>query len=281
MEQSGATLIEVGTTNRTHLRDYRKAINEQTALILRVHTSNYRIVGFTSEVEFSELCRLGKEHNIPVILDMGSGNLIHSASLGLRDEPIVQDAVKSDADIITFSGDKLLGGPQAGIIIGREKYIQTIKKNPLARALRIDKLTLAALEATLRTYVLTPEHIDDLPVMKMLMVSDSTLRKRAQRVVRAIKKQVPSFDASIMRDTSQVGGGAYPLHDLPTWVVSLNPSPLTVNEFEHYVRTCTPPIISRISKDRILLDMRTIFPEEISLIVQSIYEAEKSAKAAV
>lgn len=278
MEQSGATLVEVGTTNRTHIRDYREAINEQTAVILRAHTSNYRIVGFTSEVELSELNRLGKEHNIPVMLDMGSGNFMDSSSLGLRDEPTVQDAVKSGIDIITFSGDKLLGGPQAGIIIGRDRYIQIIKKNPLSRALRVDKLTLAALEATLRTYVLKPEHIDDIPVIRMLMVSESTLKKKAQKVVRAIKKQAPSLDVSAVRDTSQVGGGAYPLHDLPTWVVSINPLPVTVNEFESNLRTCTPPVISRISRERVLLDMRTISTGETSLLPECILSVVKRCK---
>jgi L-seryl-tRNA(Ser) seleniumtransferase len=272
MEQSGARLVEVGTTNRTHIRDYREAVNEQTAVILKAHTSNYRVVGFSSEVELSELNRLGREHNVPVMFDMGSGNFLNSSVLGLKGEPTVQDAVRSGIDIITFSGDKLLGGPQAGIIIGKDRYLKTIKNNPLARALRIDKLTLAALEATLRTYVLTPEHIDDIPVMRMLRVSDSLLKKRAQKIVRAIKKQLPFLDVSVIQDASQVGGGAYPLHDLPTWMVSINPLPLGVNEFESCLRTGTPAVITRISRDRVLLDMRTIFPEEASLIPKCIFQ---------
>lgn len=268
--QSGAILVEVGTTNRTHLRDYLNAVNERTACILKAHTSNYRIVGFSSQVEPAELDGLSKEHNIPVMFDMGSGNFINSSFLGLRDEPTVQDAIKSGMDIVTFSGDKLLGGPQAGIIVGKERYLKKIKKNPLSRALRIDKLTLAALEATLRTYVLGPEHLDEIPVMGMLTASQAALKKRAQRIVKSIKKAAPFLDAAVKADTSQVGGGTYPLHDLPTWVVSIEPSPLTVNEFEYLLRTSNPPVISRISKDRILLDMRTILPDEGTMVARCV-----------
>ncbi len=270
MSQSGAKLVEVGTTNRTHLRDYQEAINEQTAVILKAHTSNFRVVGFTAEVEVSDLNTLGREYDIAVMLDMGSGNLVKAASFGLRDEPIAQDAVKSGMDIVTFSGDKLLGGPQAGIILGKKKYIQALRRNPLSRALRIDKLTLAALEATLRTYVFKPEHIDDLPVMRMLMASESVLKKRARTLTRLLAKHNTDLAVAVVKDNSQVGGGAYPLDDVPTWAVAIDPSPMTVNDFEYLLRTCNPPIISRISKDKVLLDMRTVFPDEISLIAESI-----------
>ncbi len=279
MKQSGATLVEVGSTNRTHLRDYREAINEQTAIILKVHMSNYRIVGFSSEVGLSELNKLGSEHNIPVMFDMGSGNLIDSSFLGLTGDLTVQDTVKSGTDIITFSGDKLLGGPQAGIILGRDMFIQKIKRNPLARVVRIDKLTLAALESTLKNYAHNPEHIDNIPVIRMLAASESLLKKRAKKIVKAVKEQTPFQNVSLTRDTSQVGGGAYPLHDLPTWVVSIDPAPLALNEFENLLRTGTLPIVARISKERILLDMRTILPDEVSLIPGCIVEVAKSAKA--
>ena len=266
MHQSGATLVEVGTTNRTHPSDYRKAINEQTALILKVHTSNYRVVGFSSEVELSELVEIGGQYNIPVMFDMGSGNFIESSLSGLRDEPTVQDSLKSGVDVVTFSGDKLLGGPQAGIIAGKNICLKEIRKNPLLRALRIDKLTVAALEATLKNYILNPDSAGDIPVIGMLTVSDDMLRKRALKIKRKINKLVPALDVSVAQDASRVGGGAYPLHDLPTWVVSVNPSPLSVNEFECLLRKCTPPVISRISRERVLLDVRTLFQEEDSLV---------------
>lgn len=273
MQQSGATLVEVGSTNRTHLADYEAAINERTALLLSAHTSNYRIIGFTAEVNLSELISLGRKHGIPVMYDMGSGNFVAPSLLGLRDEPTVQETVKSGADIITFSGDKLLGGPQAGIIVGKSKYIRMIKNNPLTRALRIDKMTLAALEATLKTYVLKPDKIESIPVIRMLTYDEGFLKKRAQKVVRAVKKQLPLLDISAVRDTSRVGGGAYPLHDLPTWAVSIDPVPVSVNACEKFLRTGSPPVISRISKDRVLLDMRTIFPDDDLLVAACIIKA--------
>lgn len=273
MQQSGAILVEVGTTNRTHLADYEKAITRQTALIMQAHTSNYRIVGFTAEVNLPELLRLGSRNSIPVMYDMGSGNLINPALLGLRDEPTVQEAVKSGVELITFSGDKLLGGPQAGIIVGKRHYIRMLKNNPLARALRIDKLTLAALEATLKAYVLQPEKIDAVPVMRMLTVAEQTLKKRARKIARAVKRRLPSLTIAAESDTSQIGGGAFPLHDLPTWVVAINPAPSSSNDFEHRLRAGTPPVIARISKDRVLLDMRTISPVEDRLVVQCILAA--------
>lgn len=273
MQQSGAVLVEVGTTNRTHLADYERAISEKTGLIMQAHTSNYRIVGFTAELSLPELIRLGNKHAVPVMYDMGSGNLMNPALLGLADEPTVQDAVKTGAQLITFSGDKLLGGPQAGIIVGKRQYIQMLRKNPLSRALRIDKLTLAALEATLQTYLLKPEQTDTIPVIRMLMTPESTFKKRAQRIVRAVKKKMPSLDLAIVRDTSQVGGGAYPLHDLPTWAVAINPAPSSANDFEHRLRTGAPPVIARISRDRVLLDLRTIAPPEDRLAAQCILGA--------
>jgi L-seryl-tRNA(Ser) seleniumtransferase len=277
MKQSGAELVEVGATNRTHLHDYRNAITDRTALIFKAHTSNYRIVGFSSEVDLPELKKLGEEHDIPVMLDMGSGNFLGSQLSGLKGEPTVQEVVRHNIDLITFSGDKLLGGPQAGIIIGSEKYIQMIRKNPLTRALRIDKLTLAALEATLKSYILNSEHIDEIPVINMLMIPQDVLKKRAQKIVKNIKRRFPSLDVSILQDTSQVGGGAYPLHDLPTWAVSINPAAFTANEFETLLRKGTPPVIARISKEHVLLDMRTIFPDEVSLISDSILTIMKTS----
>lgn len=276
MEQSGATIREVGTTNRTHLEDYRDAINENTAMLLKVHPSNYKIVGFTSEIALENLMKLGAEFQVPVMLDMGSGNLIEPSRLGLRGEPVVSQVVSSGADITTFSGDKLLGGTQAGIIIGKSTYISRIAKNPLARALRVDKLTLAALEATLRIYYLKPEHFKKIPVLGMLTMPEATLRSRAQSIVKKLKRYSSTITVEAARDVSKVGGGAYPLHELPTWVVTIGPHNMTAQAFEAILRRSTPPVITRINRDRILLDMRTLFPEEVAMVVEIISKALKS-----
>ncbi len=266
MEQSGAKLVEVGSTNRTHIEDYKNAITEKTKMILKVHTSNYRVVGFTSEVGLDDLNKLAKDYNLPLLLDMGSGNFMPAEELGLKDEPTVQDEVLSGADIVTFSGDKLLGGPQAGIIVGKNKYIDRIAKSPLNRALRVDKLTLAALEATLKAYVLSDEAKADIPVIKMLKMSEEELKNRADHVVRTIKNKCSVFKLSVCKDSSQVGGGAYPLHDIPTYVVSLDSTPLSVNKFESLLRSLKTPVIARIKNDRVLFDMRTLLDDEVEIL---------------
>jgi L-seryl-tRNA(Ser) seleniumtransferase len=266
MEQSGAKLVEVGSTNRTHIEDYKNAITEKTKMILKVHTSNYRVVGFTSEVGLDDLNKLAKDYNLPLLLDMGSGNFMPAEELGLKDEPTVQDEVLSGADIVTFSGDKLLGGPQAGIIVGKNKYIDRLAKSPLNRALRVDKLTLAALEATLKAYVLSDEAAADIPVIKMLKMSEEELKNRADHVVRTIKNKCSVFKLSVCKDSSQVGGGAYPLHDIPTYVVSLDSTPLSVNKFESLLRSLKTPVIARIKNDRVLFDMRTLLDDEVEIL---------------
>ena len=266
MEQSGAKLVEVGSTNRTHIEDYKNAITEKTRMILKVHTSNYRVVGFTSEVGLDDLNKLAKDYNLPLLLDMGSGNFMPAEELGLKDEPTVQDEVLSGADIVTFSGDKLLGGPQAGIIVGKNKYIDRLAKSPLNRALRVDKLTLAALEATLKAYVLGDEAAADIPVIKMLKMSEEELKKRADHVVRTVEKKGSVFELSVCKDSSQVGGGAYPLHDIPTYAVSLDSTPLSVNKFESLLRSLKTPVIARIKNDRVLFDMRTLLDDEVEIL---------------
>jgi L-seryl-tRNA(Ser) seleniumtransferase len=266
MEQSGAKLVEVGSTNRTHIEDYKNAITEKTKMILKVHTSNYRVVGFTSEVGLDDLNKLAKDYNLPLLLDMGSGNFMPAEELGLKDEPTVQDEVLSGADIVTFSGDKLLGGPQAGIIVGKNKYIDRLAKSPLNRALRVDKLTLAALEATLKAYVLSDEAAADIPVIKMLKMSEEELKKRADHVVRTVEKKCSVFELSVCKDSSQVGGGAYPLHDIPTYAVSLDSTPLSVNKFESLLRSLKTPVIARIKNDRVLFDMRTLLDDEVEIL---------------
>lgn len=272
MELSGARLVEVGTTNRTHLFDYENAINENTGVILRVHQSNYKILGFTEEVELEALVKLGEEHDIPVVEDIGSGVFIDVTKYGLSYEPTVQKSVEKGIDVVTFSGDKMLGGPQAGIIVGKKKYIDMMKSNQLTRALRIDKLTLAALEATLRIYLDEERVIKEIPGIAMLTKDIIELKRDAQRLSRMIKNLLGnSVTIDVERDFSQVGGGAMPLESLETYVVSLNAPNISLDKIEFELRKNEIPIIVRISKDRMLLDVRTIFPEEYKIISQALY----------
>ncbi len=276
MKRSGAILREVGTTNRTHLSDYENAIGEHTALILKVHTSNFRIVGFTADVELRELAELAHSQRLPVIEDLGSGCLIDLSKYGLDWEPTVQEAIKEGADIVTFSGDKLMGGAQAGIILGRREYIQSIKVNPLNRALRIDKLTLAGLESTLLIYLDEAKAAREIPTLRMLTYSHDELRRRALGLSRKIRKRISTgVRVGVRDDVSQVGGGAYPIQLLPTYVVTLKPDHGSVHQLEERLREGKPPIIARVSKEEVLLDVRTIGNEEGNLIVDGI---EKSIK---
>jgi L-seryl-tRNA(Ser) seleniumtransferase len=277
MEQSGARLVEVGTTNRTHVSDYRSAITGETGLLFKAHPSNYRILGFTADVGLAELVRLGSEHALPVLFDLGSGCVVDTALTGLTDEITVQQAVKTGADIVTFSGDKLFGGPQAGIIVGKKAFVDRIRRHPLARALRIDKLTLAALSATLRTYVLEPENIASIPVLAMLTASQEDLRIRARAVAESVKQVLPAGAVTAEQDFSQVGGGSCPLEELPTWVVSIDPRPMLPNRCDGLLRAGAPPVVCRISKDRVLFDMRTILPHEddlLSACLQAVFRAK-------
>lgn len=263
MKKSGAVLKEVGTTNRTHLHDYEQAINDKTALVLKVHTSNFRILGFTAEVSLKDLVKLGVSKNLPVMKDLGSGCLLDLYQYGLPHEPTVQEALGAGVDLVTFSGDKLLGGPQAGIILGKKKYVDLIKKNPLNRAVRIDKLTLAGLEATLRLYLKPEKTIAQIPVLRMLTFAESELKKRAKRLQRTIAQELSSFcQVQIKKENSPVGGGSLPLHYLPTWVIALRPRNISASEMEKRLRNQEPPIIARIQEDEILLDLRTIAEKE-------------------
>jgi L-seryl-tRNA(Ser) seleniumtransferase len=267
MEKSGAKLVEVGTTNRTHLRDYESAITEETALLLKVHFSNFQIVGFTCQVELKDLVRLGRGFNIPVMNDLGSGSFLDLSKYGLVKEPTVQEAIKSGADLATFSGDKLLGGAQAGIILGKKSCIDQIKTNPLNRALRIDKLTLATLESTLRLYFDEKEAIRSIPTLNMLTLSSEEINKRALKLSRILKRRVYSeLEISIHEDNSKVGGGALPLQNLATRVVALKPKKLSIGALESSLRRNRPPIIGRIYNDELLLDVRTIQDNEFKAI---------------
>jgi L-seryl-tRNA(Ser) seleniumtransferase len=273
MTRSGAFLREVGTTNRTHLRDYEDAINENTALLLKVHTSNYRVIGFTAEVSLEELVRLGKQYNRPVLNDLGSGCLIDLSVYGMQKEPTVQEAVQAGADVVTFSGDKLLGGPQAGIILGKKELIDGIKANPLNRALRIDKLTLAALESTLIAYLSEGGAIQEIPTLRMLTIPLAQLRKRARRLERLLKGGTKGASIEMISEHSQVGGGSLPLQNLPTWAVAFKPHKARVELLEAELRNQDPPIIARISDDRLILDLRTIPADELRTVAQGITKA--------
>lgn len=274
MKRSGSRLKEVGTTNRTHLRDYENAIGPDTALLLKVHTSNFRVVGFTSEVCLGRLVDLGRQHQIPVMNDLGSGCFVDLSRYGLEREPTVQEAIKTGVDVVTFSGDKLLGGPQAGIILGKKHFLDLIKSDPLTRALRIDKLTLAALESTLLLYLDETTAVKEIPTLHMLTLDPADLKRRGQRLLRRLTGIAgDGLDFRLSEDISQVGGGALPLQELPTAVIAIKPLRLSVNDLEEKLRMGNPPVISRISKDELILDMRTIFEEEIPMLATAIEKA--------
>ncbi|KRQ86005.1 L-seryl-tRNA(Sec) selenium transferase [Caloramator mitchellensis] len=270
MEQSGAKLIEVGTTNKTHLFDYENAITENTGIILKVHQSNFKVLGFTKEVALEELVELGQKYNIPVVEDIGSGVLIDFSKYSLSYEPTVQESIKKGADVVTFSGDKLLGGPQAGIIVGKKKYIDMMKKNQLTRALRIDKMTLAALEATFKLYIDEEKAIKEIPSLNMITMDISTVQKKAKKLQRLLKNKLKlKAKINIQSDVSQFGGGAMPLETIPTYVVSIKPNDKKIEEVEKCLRMQDIPIIVRVYKEQILLDLRTIFEDEYEIIVNS------------
>ena len=267
MAKSGATLQEVGTTNRTHPKDYANAIDKDTGLLLKVHTSNYSVVGFTAEVNLSELVALGAKHELPVMEDLGSGTFIDFSQYGLTKEPTVQESVKTGADIITFSGDKLLGGPQAGIIVGRHGIVDQVKQNPITRALRIDKMTLAALEYTLRLYRDTPKAIATIPTLQMLLMPINTIVVRAQKLTeQLIALGDNRLELAIVDHTSKAGGGSLPLLELPTKGVAIKIKGLSANTIEVFMRERDIPIIGRIEDDAFLVDPRTVQEGELELI---------------
>ena len=274
MKRSGALLREVGTTNRTHLNDYQRAIGVQTALLLKVHTSNFRVLGFTSDVPLQELVQMGKEHHLPVMEDLGSGCLVDLTKYGLDKEPTVQEVMRTGVDVVTFSGDKLLGGPQAGIILGKKEALDLIRANPLTRALRIDKLTLAALESTLLLYLDEKRAMEEIPTLRMLTVNRDRLGRRGKRLLKQLAG-IDGIEAVLKEDVSRVGGGSLPLQELPTVVIAIKPHFLSLNDLEENLRKVDPPIISRIRKDEVILDMRTVFDEEIPLLALSIEQVVK------
>ena len=255
MTRSGARLREVGTTNRTRIKDYEKAINDNTRLLLRVHPSNFRMVGFTERPSLTEFVELGKRRNIPTFEDLGSGCLVDLTSVGLGDEPVVAESVSAGVDIISFSGDKLLGGPQAGIIAGKKLYVEKIRQNPLFRALRVDKLTISVLEFTFRAYL--TGKTDDVPVWKMLHAPANELKGRAELFAQRAGK-----NAEVIALKSVVGGGSAPEAYMPSWGVALSMKGFSDAELERRLRGSDPPVIVRIEEGRVVLDFRTIFPRD-------------------
>ncbi len=276
MQKSGAKMVEVGTTNKTHLWDYEEVIGPETALLLKVHTSNYQIVGFTEEVPLTELVELGKRYTIPVMEDLGSGGLVDFSKYGLVKEPTVKEALDQGVDIVTFSGDKLLGGPQAGIILGRKDVVEAIKKNPLNRALRIDKLTLLALEETLRMYRDERTLLREIPTLRMIGQPYKSLAKKAERLLKLVGKlKTGNFSLELADGNSRPGGGALPLSELPSRMLCMVPGKLSCQFMETWLRSYDTPVIGRVEKETVLLDVRTIQDRELKVVADAIRELAK------
>jgi L-seryl-tRNA(Ser) seleniumtransferase len=279
MAKSGSILREVGTTNRTHMKDYENAINENTALLLKVHRSNYSVIGFTAEVPLKDLVELGHRHDTPVMEDLGSGTFIDFSKYGLAREPTVQESVAVDADVVTFSGDKLLGGPQAGIIVGKKQILEQIKKNPLARALRIDKMTLAALEATLHLYRDEEKTVHTIPTLRMLTKDINDIEHCASNLMGKLNKIEPSrIQIEIVDLSSKAGGGALPFLELPSKCLKIRVEGLSANALEFYMRNNSPPIIGRIEDDAFIMDPRTLQKEDLPIIESAFKQVLKRAE---
>jgi len=272
MAEGGATMVEVGTTNKTHLSDYEKALTPQTGLLLKVHSSNFRVVGFTETVELPELVELGARHGVPVFEDQGSGVLIDLARYGLPGETTLASSVAAGADVVSASGDKLLGGPQAGILVGKWHVIEKLKKHPLARAVRLDKMTLAALEVTLRLYLDEEKLLAEVPTLRMLTMTAEAALQQAESLAERIKASLPAgaADVAVAADVSRAGGGALPMADIPTSVVTIMPHTVGVVRLEESLRTGEPCIVARIKDDRLQLDPRTLTLAEQAEVVSAL-----------
>lgn len=273
MEQSGAVLRETGCTNRTRLSDYEKAVNEETAAFLKVHTSNYKIVGFTEDVSVKELADLGKKKKLPVIVDLGSGVLVSLEKYGLAHEPTVQEVLKQGADVVCFSGDKLLGGPQAGIIAGKKKYIQAMENHPLMRALRLDKFTTAALEATFREYLNEEDPWKNILVLKMIARTEEELLTQAEEIAWELNSCGYAGEITVEKSISAVGGGSLPGEVMPDYAVVINPKKETAQELAVRLRQLPVPVIAHIRNDKVMLEMRTVSPEEKQELAGELREA--------
>lgn len=271
MKKSGARMIEVGTTNQTDLWEYEQAIDEETGLLLKVHTSNYKIIGFVAEASLVELVELGRKHGVPVMHDLGSGMLFDLSRYGLPKEPVVSDSIRVGADIVTFSGDKLLGGPQAGIIVGKKRYIDQIKKNQLARALRCGKLTFAALEATLRLFLDKEKLLQHHPVLKFMLRNETELEKQAIDLHNRLSSIIGDRGEVVLeKGLSEVGGGSLATESLPTWLILFMLNSCTPEGLARRLRLSDPPIVARILNNKIALDMRTVREDELDFIVEAV-----------
>lgn len=270
MSVSGALLREVGTTNKTRIDDYRQAIGESTAALFRAHTSNYRIVGFTAEASLPELVALGRQHGVPVIDDIGSGALLDLSGFGAKDEPVASASIRQGADLVLFSGDKLLGGPQCACIVGRRDLVERIAKHPMARALRVDKLTLAALTATLRLYRKPEEAEQKVPLLQLLTTPVENLRLRAERLATQLEAADAVQSAAPVADVAYLGGGSVPTQELKTWAIAITPRELTVDRFAQALRTGTPAIVGRIKDGKLLFDLRSVFARQDQDLVAAV-----------
>jgi L-seryl-tRNA(Ser) seleniumtransferase len=271
MTQSNAILREVGTTNRTRIRDYERAITEKTRCLLRVHRSNFQITGFTEQPRLEEMVTLARARRIPLVEDLGSGALIDLRSVGIEGEAGVTDSLRAGVDVVTYSGDKLLGGPQAGMLTGRADLIARMRSNSLFRALRVDKLTYAALEATLLAYV-RGDH-DAIPALRMMRLSPQAIEKRARAVMGALaqdRKGLPRIQFEVMEGESVIGGGAAPSAVLPTWLLAVRVEPQSADELLARLRQGTMPVIARVKDDRVVLDLRTVFPEQDAALIAAL-----------
>jgi L-seryl-tRNA(Ser) seleniumtransferase len=274
MAAGGVRLVEVGATNKTHLDDYRRAITPDTALILKVHTSNYRILGFTAAVPGEELAALGRERGVPVLEDLGSGLLLDLTGFGLPREPTVSETLATGIDLVTCSGDKLLGGPQAGLIAGRRELVARLKRHPLARALRLDKMTLAALEATLRLYLDPPRALREIPALRLLAASAGDQQQRCRELLAPLQAAAGTRAViEVVAAAATVGGGAMPLAELPGFALAVIPQVITLQELTVRLRTASPPVIGRVQDERLLLDPRTLLSGEAELLARALAEA--------
>lgn len=267
MAHSGARLVEVGTTNRTTVADYSAAVGPETSLLMKIHPSNYRIVGYCEDVSLKDLALLGRKHSIPVVEDLGSGSLVDLGPWGLKGEHTVTESILSGADLVTMSGDKLLGGPQCGIITGSAPCVSALKSHPLARAVRLDKISVAALEATLREYLQPTTALKSIPALRMLTEAAESVRRRAQRLKRRLGRDTTSrLQVEIVQETSRAGGGSLPVEGIPTCCLALSHPELDHRAIEERLRKLDPPVIGRLKNDVLLLDMRTVSDEEVMLL---------------
>ena len=271
--KSGAVLREVGTTNRTRMSDYAAAINERTRVLMRVHPSNFRMVGFTERPELAELAGLARQHHVLLLEDLGSGSLVDLERFGIRDEPPAGASLKAGVDVVTFSGDKLLGGPQAGILTGKREPLERIRRNPLFRAMRVDKLTIAALEATVAIYL--RGDLNEIPALRMIQISPADLARRAARLVERIA-DAPGFSVKVQQGESVVGGGSTPGQILPTSLVTLTHARFSAHDLELALRHNSPPIIARVEQDHVILDLRTVFEEQEEEVVKALERLRKN-----